>query len=211
MNTKQTKVEITGTVHEVVMSYYDESITDGNIDLDTVIQNMESCTFFKKMLINPEQTPIFAENENYIIASIEHVDFEGNVNRLEAENEPLSATARKKASTVLRANMPTFPENQKSRFISCFVAEYPNVTSSFEINDTEFDANKFTFSKSGFNTLTDIVLNTMDYFQFLNVGIYDGEILDISIGNPSELNFLEFFIYDTETKQRVYERTWQLI
>jgi len=211
MNTKQTKVEITGTVHEVVMSYYDESITDGDIDLDTVIENLESCTFFKKVLINPEQTPIFAENENYIIASIEPVDFEGNLNRLEALNEPLSIIARKKVSAALRANMPTFPENPESRFISCFVAEYPNVTSSFEINDAEFNAEKLTFSKSGFNTLSDIVFGRMDFFQFFNTAVYDSEAVDISIGNPTELKFLDFFIYDTETKQRVYERTWQLV
>ena len=51
----------------------------------------------------------------------------------------------------------------------------------------------------------------MDEFQFLNAVIYDGEVVDIEMEKPKELNILEFFIYDTKENSRAYERTWKLI
>jgi len=208
-----TKIEIVGIIHEVVMGFYDESIPFENIELDKIVEDIETTHFFKKMLLNPEQTSIFAENENYIIASAKVNDLDANVSRLEALNEPLSITVREELKAALHDNIPRFPENPESRYIGCFVAEYPNVKSSFEINNAKFDSKKLSYSKSGFNTLVDIVLSTMDYFQFLNTAVYDGEIIeiDIDIGKPSELRYLDFFIYDTKMKKRVYERTWKLI
>ena len=185
MNTKQTKVEVTGTIHEVVMGYYDESIPFENIEYDKVVEGLEKSHFYQKILVNPEQTSIFAENENYIIASAKINDLDGNVSRLEALNESLSTQAREDIKAALHGNIPRFPDNPESRFIKCFVAEYPNVTSNFEINDAKFDAKKLSYSKSGFNTIVDIVLSTMDYFQFLNTAVYDGEVLDIDIGKPN--------------------------
>jgi hypothetical protein len=108
MNTKQTKVEVTGTIHEVVMGYYDESIPFENIEYDKVVEGLEKSHFYQKILVNPEQTSIFAENENYIIASAKINDLDGNVSRLEALNESLSTQQEKILKLHYTAISPVF-------------------------------------------------------------------------------------------------------
>jgi len=83
---------------------------------------------------------------------------------------------------------------------------YPNIPITLEVPDESFNAEKLVYSTSRLYTISDIVFNTMDNFEFVNAVIYDGELVDIKMGNQSELSAVEFFIYDTQAKQRVVQK-----
>ena len=198
-----------GTVHEVVMSYYDESMPFEKIDIDQVVEGLDENSIYSEFLINPK---IFKGNENYIVASNDLEDLDCNIASIEGVKSLLTSKVRNELKTVLDACIPRFPSNPESRYISVFVATYPNVPIAFEINDSELNEEKLVYSTSNFNnTLDDILFNTLDNYEFLNAVIYDGELVDIKMGNQTELDGVEFFIYDTETNSRVVEKSGVLV
>ncbi len=203
----KTVINKKSTVHEIVMSYYDKSIPFDKIELDQVIEDLDN-PIYSNFLINPK---IFTGNENYIVASTDIDNLECNIASIEGVKTLLSSSVRNELKTVLDTSIPRFPSNPDSRYVSVFIATYPNVPITFEINDSEFNAEKLVCSMSSFNSITDIIFSTMDDYEFLNAVIYDGELVSMEMSTQTELDGVEFFIYDTKTEMRVFEKSWALV
>jgi len=207
MNTKQTKVEIVGTVHEIIMGYFDESISFDNFDTAKVVENLCDNPIYSEFLIDPE---IFEDNDNYIVASNDRNKLDENVSKIE-NIIPLSSNVKNELKAVLDADLPRFPSNPEHRYISILAVSYPDIPITFEVNDSEFDNKKIVYSTSRLSTFSDTIFHTIDDYEFLNAAIYDGELVDMETGNQTKLGTVDFFIYDTKTKKQIAQRCSTII
>jgi len=207
MNKKQTKVEIVGTIHEVIMGYFNESTPFDNFDTAKVVDNLCDNPIYSEFLIDPE---IFGDNDNYIVASNDRNKLDENVSKLD-KIQPLSSSVRSELKNVIDANTPRFPSNPEHRYISILAVSYPDIPITFEVNDSEFDNKKIVYSTSRLSTFSDTIFHSIDDYEFLNAAIYDGELVDMETGNQTKIGTVDFFIYDTKTKQQVAQRCSTII
>jgi len=200
----KTVVNKNGTVHEIVMAYYDGENPLDDLDIYQIVDELYENKIYSNFLIDPK---IFDGNENYIVASNDLDDLDENISKIENVKSQLSPDVKGQLETILEKNIPRYPRNPENRYISVFVASYPNISIKFEVHDSKFNAEKLVYSTSRLYKISDIIFNTMDKYEFLNAVIYAGELVDIKIGEQIELDGVEFFIYDTKTKSRVVEKS----